>query len=573
MHEESAYNTHQSQEDLPFCAIMYEDAVNNIGEPILLHDVVYDKRTKIVYGAPEIYVPDPFGLGHTFHENLQKYSDRVGQIDSKTLKTETCGSMLRRSIGTAEALKRLGIGPGDVVSICSINNFDNAIPFIAAQLIGAKLASMDPKIGLTDTEHLLKLVEPKIIFVSQQSEAMIEQAIHNCRMDTLIVVSGGSDRHKSFQEFSQEAKDVSKFEPYKTKSNKETAIIMFSSGTTGLSKGICLTHYGLACQSHHLISAGFNFDVCLSYASTYWISTTMFLTTSLIFGKTRVIATAFDPNEFWLIVDQCKVSFIMMAPIQGIAITRSKRPEHVDTSSLGDIILSGGSFSAESNRLLKDLVPGTHVQLIYGQTQGAGMVANFRSCDPRDVILFNKKPLSAGRPNVGFEYKVVDPETQRNVGMNEHGEIRYKSQCQMNGYYNMDSSEGFDSDGFVATGDVGYYDEDFCFYVVDRIKEMLKFRSYHIPPARIENILLTHSKVAAVAVIGVPHEVDGDHPMAVIIPKPNTRPTEKEIIKYLDERIDDMYRLRGGVKFVETLPYTPSGKVKKNVLKKMLLKH
>lgn len=157
---------------------------------------------------------------------------------------------------------------------------------------------------------------------------------------------------------------------------------------------------------------------------------------------------------------------------------------------------------------------------------------------------------------------------------NQQGELRIKSETLMNGYHNMDSSEAFDADGWLKTGDVCYYDQDQCFYVVDRIKEMLKYRSWHVVPAVIEQVLLSHAAVKKAIVIGIPHEEDGEHPMAVVILDENcdTNVSAKDLEDYVAERVGERSKLRAGVKFVEDLPVTPTGKYKRRQVRDMVLK-
>lgn len=138
----------------------------------------------------------------------------------------------------------------------------------------------------------------------------------------------------------------------------------------------------------------------------------------------------------------------------------------------------------------------------------------------------------------------------------------------MNGYHNLDSSMAFDEDGFFKTGDVAYYDEEFCFFIVDRIKEMLKYRSWHVAPAMLEEILLTHPVISAAVVVGVPDEEDGEHPMACVILKEGVKNvTQSEIREYVDERVDHRKKLRGGVVFVKSFPTTATGKISRRLLK------
>lgn len=143
----------------------------------------------------------------------------------------------------------------------------------------------------------------------------------------------------------------------------------------------------------------------------------------------------------------------------------------------------------------------------------------------------------------------------------------------MTGYYNLDSSSAFDKEGWLRTGDVVYYDEDFCFYVVDRIKEMLKFRGWHVVPALLEDILRTHPAVESAAVVGLPHKTDGDLPAACVILKggfDNCKP--EDIQKFVDEKVDDFRKLRGGVKIVKAFPRTATDKVDRKKIKESVFK-
>lgn len=162
----------------------------------------------------------------------------------------------------------------------------------------------------------------------------------------------------------------------------------------------------------------------------------------------------------------------------------------------------------------------------------------------------------------------MDTETGDILGPNLQGELYVKSPFLMKGYYNLDASVAFDKDGFLKSGDVVYYDEEFCFFVVDRVKEMLKYRSWHVPPAILEEILLTHPAISAAVVVGVPNEEDGEHPMACVILKPETKDIkEEDIRKYVDERVDDKKKLRGGVVFLKSFPMTATGKISRRLLK------
>nr|CAH7743721.1 unnamed protein product [Callosobruchus chinensis] len=142
----------------------------------------------------------------------------------------------------------------------------------------------------------------------------------------------------------------------------------------------------------------------------------------------------------------------------------------------------------------------------------------------------------------------------------------------MNGYYNRSCANRYDKDGWFRTGDVVRYDDNLYFYVVDRLKEMLKYRRLAYPPAILELELSHHPAVKQSAVIGRPHDEDGDHPLAIIVlEESHKETTPEEIEKYIEERVSDKQRLRGGVKFVQNIPMTPSGKIKRRELRRMVL--
>lgn len=192
--------------------------------------------------------------------------------------------------------------------------------------------------------------------------------------------------------------------------------------------------------------------------------------------------------------------------------------------------------------------------------------------DPSKVFGTKSVVLLATISLLKYFFQIVDPESEQPLGFNERGELRVKTKCQMNGYFDMDSSSCWDDDGFLKTGDVAYFDEDFCFFIVDRIKELLKFRSWHVVPAVLEGVLMQHPAVREAIVLGVPHEIDGDHALGVVVLKEDAENvTEEELEKFVEERVDDRQRLRAGVRFVKRLFYTPTGKVRRKYIRDLIL--
>lgn len=168
--------------------------------------------------------------------------------------------------------------------------------------------------------------------------------------------------------------------------------------------------------------------------------------------------------------------------------------------------------------------------------------------------------------------KIVDVETNKILGPNQKGEICAKAKSLMKGYYNADNTNTFEKDGFLKSGDVGYYDEDGVLYIVERIKEMFKYLSWHIIPSAIELVLMEHPDIKEVVVFGFPrNEEEGEVPAAAVVLKEGRSVTENEIQDFVESRVSDKEKLRGGVYFMKELPRTPSGKLKRKDIRQLIL--
>ncbi|KAK4872995.1 hypothetical protein RN001_015024 [Aquatica leii] len=496
----------------------------------------------VIYTPDIKQQPDARGIGWVYYESFLKHSDRIAQIDGLTGQEDTFGSLLERCVRTAIWLKAEGVQYGDIISVCTYNHLNSCVPHVSSMFIGAKISALDPSMSLRDATYLFKMVMPKVIFVGEESVKLIEDVIQEVGSKTTIVVFGATKKHVSFSDLLKEFVDELDFKPTAARSINDIVAIMFSSGTTGLSKGICHTHFSLLRLDSKAI------------------------------GVTQVVYPRFDPENPWAILNG-KVTMAFLNITQLMMLCNTPKPDYIDTSSL-DMILTGGSpVSKKQITKVRSQFPNALVRIIYGQSEVFQSIFCLDWSNPKHLEIMQKKPDSCGLPKLGINYKIVDLETGKPLGANQRGELRVKTEMQLSGYYNMDSSGIWDENGWLKTGDYGYYDEDCCFYIFDRIKEMFKYQDWHIVPAVLESILMTHPAVSRAVVIGIPHEIDDNHPMAVVQLRKNANATELEIRKYLDDQVEDRQRLRGGVKFVKGFPITTSQKVNRWKLKQMILKN
>nr|CAI5822326.1 unnamed protein product [Callosobruchus analis] len=425
-------------------------------------------------------------------------------------------------------------------------------------------------------------MEPKIIFVSQEALKDFETCIVKAQVKPAYIVVFGDSKGKyiSFDDFLKPQVNGKQFKVYETNNPKKTAAIMFSSGTTGLPKGICLNHYTLLSQSGSFGKDAFDGDnlasfdrVVLLYPTLYWVSRVCVLIGSILRGEANVICRSFDPKSFLRVIEKYKVTSTFVPLYYLPPLIKEPSKNKFDLSSLKVLLTGSCPVTAQLMKETIDAFPETIVKLGYGQTEVAGAVARFTL--PKDQKTQKKRLTSCGRIYCYFQWKIVDLETEQPVtGPNKKGELRLKTDLHMNGYYKMDSSDVFDSEGYLKTGDIAYYDEDNYLFIVDRIKEMFKYRGWHILRAIVEEVIMGHPAVKEAAVVGIPHPEDGDHAMALVtLKKGYETVTSEEIRKFADGRLSDAQKLRAGVKILDELARTATGKLKRRAMREMILSH
>ncbi|KAF5295897.1 hypothetical protein FQR65_LT10385 [Abscondita terminalis] len=414
--------------------------------------------------------PDPKGIGNYYYSQMIKNKDKIAQVDGYTKEEDSFGSLLQRS---------------GYISLCTNNHLNSAIPFVASYFTGSIMGAIEPTMSVKDATNLLRQTSPKLIFTAPSTVPLVEKIIESIGTETIIVVFGETSQHIPFSKFILPHKNEHDFTPYEPKNLNELSLIVFSSGTSGMPKGICFDHSSML----SLKNTGFALHPEFTFytiVNPYWSLFPIFFHASVEMGCRRVVYPSFSADDPWTLYYQ-----------------------------------------------------------------------------PVDVAFLN--PLQA-------LHLIVNIDTEEILGPNQVGELRIKSPCQFIGYYNKDSSERFDSDGWLRTGDSFYYNEDLCFYFVERIGESFKYLNIHISPAEIETVILDLEPIETAIVIGCPHETEINHPMAVIKLKPNSKKiTAEEIVKHVENNLENKNWLRGGVKFVDTIPMTVTGKVNRTMLKKLVL--
>ncbi|XP_031351187.1 luciferin 4-monooxygenase-like [Photinus pyralis] len=519
----------------------------------------------VIYTDNKPARPDHRGIGYVYYHSMLKNGEKIAQIDGNTGVEESYGQLLTRCIRTAITMQIKGIRPGDFISICSPNDVDCVVPYIASLFIGAISASICEEMSVEENLYLLEQVNPKMIFVSKGAVELIEKISERLKDHPVIVVFGATNKHTAFDEFLVKRSQEDQFRPREVDSLTETAIVGFSSGSTGRPKGICHTHYSML-SNFTLSDRKENLRIAVFFSS-YWTLFHVFVHETLTNGFIRIVFSGFDTMNPWPILNY-HIDYALLGPNECMAFTRTEKPPFADPSNLKELAIGGNSISNDQIAKVQSVFPDAFIHSTYGQTEVFEVIFNFPSRS-----LARRYTNSVGLPIAGFHYKVVDLNTEEILGPNREGELRLRSACQTSGYYNRDSSEMFDSEGWLKTGDLVYYNEERCFFVTGRIKESFKYLHHHISPVEVESVLLDHPSVGRAIVLGRPHETDDNHPFALVeLLQGAVNVKADDLVRYVERKVEDPKRLRGGVKIVKSIPITPTGKVNRFKVRDMLKK-
>ncbi|XP_046737334.1 4-coumarate--CoA ligase 1-like [Diprion similis] len=522
-------------------------------------------KGKVVPFTPFEYT----SLGEVILARLKKNPELVGQIDGTTGEEYTYDQMRDRSVRCALWMRKQGLLPGDVVAICSHNQLDLALPCFATLYLGAIFNPLDVGMSKSDFCHMLKITTPKMAFVNEEVATRFAEAAKETEIDMKVVVLGRVPGFLEFEQIitEQTVEEVQNYRCTPIKSSDETAIIMCTSGTSGSSKGVALSHAAILKQYRPSVGALIN-DRALVFSPLAWITGIIFMVMTVIGNATRLLPPPFEEYTACALIEKLKLKSAFLGPSLLARLVKSDALKKYDLSSLKKITSGGSILSANTRESLNKMVPHASITVGYGMTEVGGLIS---------VQTDNSKPGSCGSICDNYQLKVVDPDTDRVLGVHQLGELWFKSATMMNHYYNdpQATANAIDEEGWLHSGDLGYYDEDGEIFIVDRLKELIKYRCYHVSPADIENVLLSHPGVKEVAVVGVPHPVDDEHPIAFVVRTPaeitDKQVTEEELIDLVATQMADIKRLRGGVRFVDHLPKTPSNKVLRREIRKMAI--
>ncbi|KAL6842263.1 hypothetical protein ACP4OV_027911 [Aristida adscensionis] len=531
---------------------------------------------------PDIAINNTLPLHRYCFERLPEVAERPCLIDGATGAVLTYAEVDRLSRRLAAALRRppLGLGRGAVVMNLMLNSAEFVLSFFAASRVGAAVTTANPM--MTPHEIAGQIAASGATVVFTESLAADKLPAHGDGGGlTVVLIDARRDGCLHFWDdvmasvpdgevVPGDEADDPEFDP------DEVVALPYSSGTTGLPKGVMLTHRSLSTSLAQQVdgenpnigfTAGDVILCSLPMFHIYCLSTIMMC--GLRVGAAIVVMRRFDLLRMMELVGRHGVTVAPLVPPIVVAVAKSDEAAAYDLSSVRMVMSGAAPMGKDIEDAFLAKLPVAVLSQGYGMTE-AGPVLSMSLAFAKEP--FKVKSGACGTVVRNAELKVIDPETGKSLGRNQPGEICIRGQQIMKGYLNNPEAtkNTIDADGWLHTGDVGYVDDDDEIFIVDRLKEIIKYRGFQVAPAELEALLITHPSIADAAVVGKQIEPEiGEIPVAFVAKKEGCELSEDDVKQFVAKEVIYYKKIREVI-FVDKIPKAPSGKILRKDLRKQL---
>ncbi|XP_024969280.1 4-coumarate--CoA ligase-like 9 [Cynara cardunculus var. scolymus] len=463
-----------------------------------------------------------------------------------------------QSLSAALVTKFPSLAKNQVALIVSPPSFHIPVLYFSLLSLGVTVSPVNPISTESELADLVRLSNPVIAFAISSVASKLPSSFP---LGTIIIDS------PQFLSMLQNPRSSFGFPQVK---QSDTAGILYSSGTTGKIKGVELSHRNFIAITSASHQDKFAKDenaphpVSLFPLPLFHVFGFFMLIRAASLGETLVFMERFDFVNMLKAVEKYRVTYMPVSPPLVVALAKSDVVPKYDLSSLLLIGCGGAPLGKEVAGSFMARFP--HVEIVqgYGMTETGGGITGM--IGPDECQRYG----SAGRLSANVEAKIVDPETGEALSPMQQGELWLRGPMIMKGYVEDKEATGatLDSEGWLKTGDLCYFDSDGFLYVVDRLKELIKYKAYQVAPAELERYLQSIPQVADAAVIPYPDEAAGQIPMAYVVRRDGSKIKEAEIMEIIAKQVSPYKKIRR-VAFIKAIPKTAAGKI----LRKELVKH
>jgi long-chain acyl-CoA synthetase len=480
--------------------------------------------------------------------------------------TWTFAELDRRSSKVAQALQAEGVGPEDRIAFLDKNSPEHFDVLLGGAKLGAVNVAVNWRLAAPEVAFVVNDAQAKVLVVGQEFVGALGAIEAELTAVKKIVVIGGDERHEAYANWvaPHAAED-----PCVEAGPDDVACQLYTSGTTGLPKGVMLTNRNLFSLLPKVVSNwGLDEDsVTLAPMPLFHIAGSGIATAGMFVGCHTILMREVDPPKMLELAVETGVTHLGAVPAILQVMLMMPGVQDMDFPALRYVLYGASPISGEVLSQALRTFGCSFIQM-YGLTETTGLIAMLmpEDHDPHGPTAHRLR--SAGKPVTGVDVRIVSPETGEDVPPGEVGEIWCRTDQNMKGYWNKpdETARTITTDGWLKTGDAGYLDEDGYLYIHDRLKDMIISGGENVYPAEVESVLMGHPAVADVAVIGVPSDRWGETVKAMVVRAAGDGPTPEEVVAYARDRLAH-YKCPTSVDFVDALPRNPAGKVLKRELR------
>jgi acyl-CoA synthetase (AMP-forming)/AMP-acid ligase II len=505
---------------------------------------------------PPVVIPE-VALTPWLLAGAERRGDKPALIEGHTGRTLTYRGWADAVRRAAAGLAARGFRQGDVLAIFSPNLPEYAVAFHAVSLLGGVNTTINPTYTPAELRQQLQDASARYIVTVPGCLEKVQEAIRETRVQEIFVFGAaeGATPFEALLACDDAAPEVT------IRPREDVVALPYSSGTTGLPKGVMLTHYNLVAnivQADGVLSTDER-DTLLGVLPFFHIyGMTVIMNLGLHSGTTIVTMPRFELEPYLTLLQKYAVTYAHVVPPIVLALAKHPAVDQYDLRSL-KVVFSGAAPLSESLAAAASARLGCRVLQGYGLTETSPVSHAARIDDA-------SSPLgSIGPPALNTESKIVDVATGAELDANQEGEICIRGPQVMKGYLNREEATRamIDEDGWLHSGDIGYADANGRFFVVDRLKELIKYKGMQIAPAEIEAILLGHPAVADAAVVPLANEETGQVPKAFVVLR--SQVSTDDIMAYVAQRVAPYKKLRA-IEVIAQIPKSPSGKILRRLL-------
>ncbi len=504
---------------------------------------------------PEVAIPD-VSLPALVLDDAATRATKPALIDGPSGRTITYGELADRVRLMAGGLAARGFQRGEVFAIYCPNLPEYAVAFYGVLLAGGTNTTINPLYTVEElTAQLNDAGAGYLLTVPPFLDKAVEAAGRSGVREVFVL--GEAEGATPFAELLRAGRQPPevRIDPH-----ADLAVLPYSSGTTGLPKGVMLTHHNLVatlCQCQPVVDVTAN-DVGIAVLPFFHVyGLTVLMAFTLWQGATLVTMPRFDLEQFLTLLQDYRVTGAALVPPIMLALARHPLVDRFDLSALRSV----GSGAAPLGAELQEACGRRLACMVF---QGYGLTESpVLTVHPAEEARIRHG--SAGQLLPNTQAKVVDLATGEALGRNQDGELCFRGPQVMRGYLNrpQETAQMLGSDGWLRSGDIGHVDDDGYFYVVDRVKELIKYKGLQVAPAELEAVLVSHPAIADAAVVRLPDEQAGEVPKAFVVA--DAELSAQQVIDYVAERVAPHKKVRA-VEFVDEIPRSLSGKILRRVL-------